>query len=32
MAVVDRIGLVKTGPMDRPADPVVINSVEIVES
>ncbi len=32
MAVVDRIGLVKTGPMDRPVEPVVIESVEISES
>ncbi|MFX4272721.1 peptidylprolyl isomerase [Propionibacteriaceae bacterium Y1685] len=28
--VVDKIGHVKTGPMDRPVDEVVINSVDIV--
>ncbi|MPM43653.1 Peptidyl-prolyl cis-trans isomerase B [bioreactor metagenome] len=32
MAVVDRIALLPTGPMDRPVEPVVMTSVEIVES
>ena len=30
--VVDKLGQVKTGPGDRPAEPVVIESVEIVRS
>jgi peptidyl-prolyl cis-trans isomerase A (cyclophilin A) len=32
MAIVDRIGLLPTGRQDRPAEPVVITSLEIVES
>ncbi|MEE9963996.1 MAG: peptidylprolyl isomerase [Propionicimonas sp.] len=32
MAVVDEIGLVKTGAADRPVEPVVITSVEITEA
>ncbi|WP_182525131.1 peptidylprolyl isomerase [Nocardioides dongkuii] len=30
--VVDKIGKVKTGPMDRPAEPIVFESVEIVDA